>query len=776
MTAPLIMALVLGRPSAWSINENNALIWGGRPYLPVGLEIPANVSAVRQAKAAGVRDVLLDFTLDDPKSWSEACKELDEAGMTYMARIMTAAPVGSGVTVEPGGFRISDVTKKTFVDVPMPETDEALLVMAVQRDGSVRWSRREKTVDGRLRTSIDPLVELPHTLLVYPVGKTVEATDFYEGLDAQRDRLLGFLKTAPPGPGFRGLVDPLGSELAFPGADASVVPKSRLFLTEMVAFLETKYTSVSTATKAWGLSANDLDRFDKLARLVPLWSETRGVADLWDADTDRLYPVDRQSSLAWRDVRTVVANVARRRLQTLLDNIRLQIDAPVLSTWSGWDGPYSTRDSTIDGVAFRPSGESAMSLWDTSARPVSSVLRREKPGLVAATGLNAGQSVEDTVMDLESLGVRAWFFEAQDDGQRQAVGRLAATRATDVSSAEWRPKALFYPEAAQDPAFPSRLTGGLLWLPSPGQGRRVLYGSDFEGYESAAGQNVYVLWSTTVPRKVSVRVSDVKTVTVEDVQGTAVPFRKKKNEIELEVPTTPLVFRGSSELPVPTVAFAETSGEITKLLDANENLVNPTGRERFQFLDAVKAFDRTPGASFLTLRAQLERIAPRAAPYLWIAATRSPRHNFGETGPVPGAASDTVLATSARLPSFGVPLFAEYPLAPRLPGQYEVWIAARIPAALRSQVRMAVGDKVLGPPEKPLSYYGDGFGWYKFGDIELPKGVTNFRFECPMVQRAGIALDVVHVALPGFRPQGPRMPLDWLKSIVVPKGPEKGKG
>ena len=74
-----------------------------------------------------------------------------------------------------------------------------------------------------------------------------------------------------------------------------------------------------------------------------------------------------------------------------------------------------------------------------------------------------------------------------------------------------------------------------------------------------------------------------------------------------------------------------------------------------------------------------------------------------------------------------------------------------------------------------MSFYGDGFAWYKFGDIELQKGITNFRVELPQLTNSGIALDIICLANPGFRPQGPRQPLEWLKNMKpATKGKDSG--
>ncbi|MBS1721539.1 MAG: hypothetical protein JSS66_00870 [Armatimonadetes bacterium] len=778
MTVALLCAALLSRP-VWQVNTNNTLLWEGKPYMPVGIEVNGDAGAIDAALKTGVRDFLVDLPADGT-GWSESFAALEAAGARYMVELSNMPPTREAVMVDPAGYRIPDVTRKTTIDVPMPEASEALVVLAVVRDGSVRWSKRVPVVDGRLHLDVDPLVEVPHVLLVYPVVRTLEAPDFFEGLDSYRDRLLGSVTAHKPGAGFRGFVGPLGRGIQFPGADTDYVPCSRLFQAELAAYLEQKYASVSTSLKAWALSANDITEFGHLARLVPLWSETRGVESLWDSETDHLYGVDRKTSLAWRDIRTVLRNVAQKRVQNFVSNLQAQSSAPVLFTWTGWNGPYSQTDVPIDGVAFSTgAGLSVAELIDRAARPVSAIIRRKKPGMVIAKNLSTkgGASSEDAVAELEGMGVRGFFFSDYDATSAAKIAQMASARASDTSASEWTVHPLFYPEAARDPAVPMRLAGGLWWLPSPTPGTRLILGAGFEGYrlEDASG-TVHALWATEQPVKTTIRVDDPKAVSITTADGQPVDFKIKKKDIELEVPTSPILIRGSEQVPVPMPSMADVTASLTILFDQFENQVNPNGNEQYIFAEAVKGFDRTPGSSFMTLRTQLNRMLPKAAPYVWIAASRSTKHNFGEAGPVSGSSSDNVLMTSTRFAPSGGRLSAEYPLTPRKSGVYGIWVAAQIPDELRSQVRVFAGDRMLGPPEKPTSFYGDGFAWYKFGEIELPRSLTSFRFECPAGAHANVALDVVLLAPTGFRPEGPRIPSAWLKEVQPVKVPKPGKG
>lgn len=750
----------------WTVNENRTLIWNGKPYLPVGMECDGSPDSINKLAESGVRDLLLNLPADG-SGWKDAFAACEAKGVRYVLTINSLGPVQDAVIVDPAGYRVPDITRKTRVDLLFPESSETLAVLASVRDGSVRWSARFPVVESRFNQVVDPLVEMAHTLLLYPIAKSHEAPDFFEGFDDYRDKLLLAFKSNPPGPNYRGLTDPLGSLGQFPGESSQFVPVSSTYRTEFAAWLEVKYTSIATACKSWGLATNDFKSFVDIASLAPLWSDIRGVQNVWDTRSSRLYLADRKSSMAWRDIRTFLRSTAISRTRDMVSTIKTLTGAPVFANVDDWDNPVKSGQCGLDGVCASTVGGTLNSMIRNVSVAVSTGLQCDKPAWICARGLwpQDGMSLEDTVSELESIGVRGFFVA--DPKRAAEASKLAESRASDDSSSQWTIKPLYYPLSASGPASPTHLAGGVWWLPTSDAGRRFDFGPGLEGYQDPRSSDTFVVWSTSLPREVQFRVIDPKSIQVLALDGSPVTFKVKKKDIMFVLSTTPMLIKGAGEAPVPSDAFEEAANSMTILLTAFENLANANGGEQYAFGETVRSFENSPGSSYATLRAQLNRLVPKAAPYLWISCSRATKHNFGEVSSSPGSASETVLTVKSRFtPENGV-FSAEFPLSPRVPGTHEVWLSARVPKDAWDKMRIQCGERILGPPNPPVSYYGDGFAWFSFGDIELSKGATQFKVMLDGASKSSLALDVIMLAQPGFKPDGNRLPIDWIKSIDI---------
>lgn len=729
------------------------------------------------AAKAGLQNVIVDLPADGT-GWGEAIAELESKGIRYLIAINSLAPVARGIAVEPAGYRITGIKEAQHIDVPMFGATEAFSLVVTQRDGSIQSQALTPIQQDRLQLDVDPQSSLDHVLLIYPRLKELRMPDFWEGFDVQRDLVLGAFRNHKPGPGFRGLVNPLGALLQFPGQDLQFVPDSKLFRIEFENFLRKKYTAVETVKRAWALRASSIESFATMAQLVPLWSPTRGVGRFWDPESNTTLQCDQRNSTAWNDIREVIASAASRRYERLVASLHQEIHAPVVQEWHGWDGPYESGNTLLDGVGMVVRGETPTEQIESACKATSTVLRLRSPSWLLATNIMQSDMnlLSGTLDDLVSLGARGWFVRTSDEKVMQRVGQEINRLERDDSIAQWHPNALFYPELASNPAMPMRLAGGKWWLPSPMPGERLFLGSKFAAYRYLDGSNSFcAIWALHEPVKAKLRLGDPKAVTLSTTDGQEIKPKLGKNFIEVVVPTLPLILHGTAEFAIPEQALAEVSIDFKTLADEAEKQMIPMPEERLRFADSMTAFERSPGVAFEQIFGQLDMLNKNLGLYGWIEAEESRDTNFSEAVVEPGNSGNGILRLRTRLPSPVSGFFANYNFMVRQAGPHELWVAARIPERTPDLLLLRIGDQTLRASGSPINFYGNGYGWYRFGEVSLQPGNIQFGLMVQSNEGVDLSLDVV-VLFPGrFKPNGVFAPkAAALKQTLQPEpGPKQ---
>lgn len=749
-------------PEAWQINDHHSLLWNGEPYLPVGVRIEGTPERIDAAKAAGIQDVIVELPASGD-GWADAFQALEKDHLRYLVALNSIAPMAHGITVEPAGYRIDGITEPQHVDLSFPAAKSVLTILATRRDGSVEQTSRVQTPAGHFVQDVKPMNDLEHVLLMYPEQASLEQPDFWDRLDAQRDGLIAAFRRTPPGKGFRGLINPMGTMLRVKSPNVRFVPTSPYFRLELASYLETKYRSLDTALRTWSMSVSDIDSFEKLARLVPLWSGTRGIPEYWDPTTDKLYPSDSGRSLAWRDIDDVISIASERRFKRMVAAIRSVVNVPIIQDWAGWSAPYETADPAIDGVGVRVDSSSPSVISDEAGKGASTILRWTKPGWAPATEISlgsdkaVGEDLPAVLDDLSSLGVRGWFVRSEDPAVRKALVAEAAKRSGNTLLAGDSPKALFYPESATNPAMTQLLPGGYWWLPSPAAGNRIDLGSNFFAYrlEDRNGP-MTVIWTAGKALRVRLRATEPKLLQFTTIDGSDPKPKLLKNAVEVQLSQTPLIITGTDEIPIPEPALLETDArfqELSKLAEAQQKDISD---DRYFYQDNLHGFERNPGGSFLALRLVIQKMKMKLAPYDWIEAESCRDTNFSEATSVAGASGGGVLSLHSELNDRVYT--ADYSVPVRSEQEQEVWIAAKIPPSLRNRLRVLIGGQTLTIAGDGVSPYGQGYAWYRLGTTRLAGNSANVRIEATSEDGAEIDLDVLMITPGAFRPNGVEMP------------------
>lgn len=748
-----------GASATWTINENHTLMWDGAAYLPIGVRA-SSAAEVEASIKAGIRDFVLEVPTGG-NLMTELTGLVDKAGGRYLIAIDSLAAPVRGYAVEPESYRVQNVKPNQVVDLPLPGAPYALAVLITRRDMMIQSSEKVKIENGRFIWKAGDLNSLEHQLVIYPRTESLSLPDYWESFDQSRDKLLNALTATPHGSGLRGIANPMGEMLRLPTGTNRFIPDSAYFRAELREFLRNRYRTVDTAVKAWSIAASDISSWDALARLVPLWSGTRGIPRLWDPVRDHLYTADSRRSSVWSDVETVISSTANRRFARLVPAIRRITNVPVVQEWAGWASPYEGGLSPIDGIAMRARGASITQLSDAACRATSSILRWSRPGLLIATDIGVSSAklrLSETVEDLVSLGARGIFFRVSEPELLTAIAEEAQRGQSNSNAATWSPIPLFYPENAANPAMPQRLPGGRWWLPSPAAGNRVDLGRQFNAYRYKDDANEYfVLWSTETTARVKLRALEPKKLIFTTIDGSDPKPRVSKNGVEISLSPTPIVITGTSDIPIPEPALTELLGEFDAASKLSEATRKDITEEAYLFRDSSQGFERNPGGAYLAMRTQFNRIARRLAEYEWIEAESSRNHSFGETLQTPGCSNSSALSNESPFAGLLGGLQASYVIPVRTTEDQEVWIAARLSPDQRTGILVTVSGQSLRIESEPQSPYGNGFAWYRCGITKLAG--TQAILEVRLTADASYAaLDAI-VLFPGkFAPRGVFLP------------------
>lgn len=758
-----------GQPVTWSINAARTLVWGGAPYLPVGIRVDGTPASILAAKEAKIQDVIVELPAGGT-NWDEALKALEDNKMRYLIDVSSLAPMAKGYAVEPQGYSIAGITQPRKIEANIPGATSVLTLLITKRDNNVEKVQRIALENGRLSTDVRPLNDLEHILLIYPEMRSLEQPDLWESLDEHRDTLITSLKKHAPGPGLRGIVNPLGRMMTLARNDARFVPSSPYFRYEFRTYLEKKYRNIEVAQRAWSLSSNELKSFDEMARLVPLWAGNRGVSQLWDPTNDKMVLCDQKRSSIWKDLREVITAAGARRYQRLTASIREQADVPVVQEWSGWAAAYEGENVSVDGIGARVSGQSPTQQIESASRAASTVLRWKAPGWLLATDIDAHDDTQvgGLVDDLAVLGMRGWFFRP---GAEKGLAEIATQKAGDVSLSADGSSAIFFPENALNPATAQRLPGGKWWLPSPTAGNRVDLGTQFYGYRSSDGANSYfAIWAVSGTQRVKLRTTKAKNLSFMTVDGSDSKPKFVKGGVEVTIGQFPLLVFGTDDIPVPEPAYQETIARFGFLVKKAEERKLDVLEERYGFADALGGFDVNPGGSYASMRQWFWRLSNRFAPYSWIEAEFSKDNNFSEPLSQLGCSNSYCLSLKSSLESFAQSYYADYSVPTRSLEELEVWVAARISPQARPFLSVNVGGQTLTIQSEGISPYGAGFAWYKLGTTKLAQGVTKIRLSVDAPQGTDLAIDTLLLFPGSFRPNGVYFPDAVDFSQVRPKG------
>lgn len=773
-----------GTKHSWQISPAHALIWDGSPYLPVGGSFsphsflsPADaawqedVKALTMLKGKGLRDLLLmpgKPIADIPTaSLQRLIDYLDANDFHYGLSFGSGLTMPlTGTVVKPGSYRIADVRPPSSANWPVTNADSGFYVLVeksddnkVRKSGVIPVKENVASVPVEIEQTSGDLIALlfPHKSL--PVTNEGSLPDIWSGFDDYRDHILSALSKIKLGKGFRFFDDPLGRRIGLLGESDYMIPDSSTFNLEWEGYITRKYPNVEDARIAWGIG-DALKTHRELARLIPLWANTRGIPFLHDIQTRKTYrlALDGSQSRWWQDFLECRNESILYHMNALADLLKSQIaDVPVVYTWTqthpifcnisregGFDGlgvavKGGSLIGRILGPAYSAAEQAERTTWcvateivgDATLKPaaptesVAGQISRPAPvGYASRTAL---------FRDLDTAR-RVGFKGLFADGFQLSPGRSEGEWLNSPESLDWlqdysanrvgresnaagyAPYILFYPQMSPGPARVGQVPGteDVLWLNSFYPGEKVDWWPLYGGYVIQRGDEAnsqeLVLMSLAGKRETHLWVMDksgkpdLRNIQAFAPDGkTPVPFRiTGKNVITITLEETPTIFHTNGMLLIPQEAAEAALVQLNALYARAVELKIPSVENSRGPLDFAttsykqKDFER----AYVLARGEIDRLAEVASPYIWKEG-ESPYlnvHTFSEVAANAEASGGGYLRLSTPNPPNKYGYGVVYDFDVNTDGRYEIWLSGTVPGPGTSPIKWRLNSDPVQDP------------------------------------------------------------------------------
>jgi hypothetical protein len=367
----------VGQSHSWAVTGGHALLWDGKPFLPVGgrfevqswkasatqADFQADKEAIAKLAGAGIRDVILSVPKGgllrvSPPQIQRIIDLMDASGVTYGLSIGDApSEILTGYDVRPGKYREALPEEGGLLRFPADRLASALYFIVGEKGGDVITSGEAQLVSEGARVQA-PVIPGKNIVFVLPrvvhfSAKTSGYPNVWDGFDNYRDQLMVNLRQVKWGPGFRFFLNPLGEDLDYPEEAQSFVPTGEGFQSEWSEYLSHRYKTLDQLQKAWNITDGGVRHWTQAAQLLPLWGGGKGVQQLYDVQNGKTLRVGTDHSLFWRDLNQFKLNGLRTYMSDIAHVLKKSVaNVPVVYSAKGYSPLFAEqkRGRGFDGV------------------------------------------------------------------------------------------------------------------------------------------------------------------------------------------------------------------------------------------------------------------------------------------------------------------------------------------------------------------------------------------------------------------------------------------
>lgn len=780
-----------GGQHAWSINDGHTLLWDSEPYIPVGAVFvsqylapgagddayQADVKNLEMLKSNGVTDVVLKsggpITASNLSALQKMTDYLDANGFTYGIEFDDGPKTPlQGYVIAPNRYRLEGPSDKTTVTCAWPDVDSAIYVIVSKFDNAIKANGGAIVKDGKANIYLAAPLKAGEVLIVYPHKTLKSVGDLWTGFGEYRDRVLAFFKGAKFGRGMRFFVEPFTSKMDFTGEMLGFLPDSSGFRLGFEAYLTRKYKFEGGVNAGWGLNEN-LESIERAARLIPMWTATRGVPYAYDRASAHLFSVN--PSIApqiWRDILDYRDISAQEYMNTIADTLRKQVaNVPVIFKSSTYHRIYANPYGMggIDGLAVQTYGTGEAPV-DRVAGPVYSLAEESSKStwfIVAGTQASAdgksaylGESAMAGTLDsFREIGCKGFFVDNLVSSPEQ-MGWLATFKGKIAKTwTDFKPTVVSYPTDPATGAYVKRLARDTWWLPSLRNGSTSYMGDGLFAY-TILGEGKAYIWSGSGKRVVTLTTGGSGSPSVDFPVG--VSISAKKGVFTLSLDDSPTVLRGVSFTQVFPRDTAEAEiNQLVQLIPLADKAGIDVKKARGSLENANRVFKN--GQAYIAYGIAQDGVTElrnALGPDLWIEGEKSPAANFGSITAAPGASGALALVLDTDEDAPLNAYSATYGFESTANSSYELWLAASPPAD-SSPASYSIDDGAWTPvsaTDGKVDNYAPGLAWYKLGVANLVPGnhTLTLRVDGKRNQdnRYYFAIDAIVLSPRGFKPNG----------------------
>ncbi len=384
-----------GAAHFWYVNQSLAMIWDGKPYVPVGgmfcsryldfydeskpeankENFEHDKEVLNQMLSYGINDIyvnsviakkpvyavqyLTDYLEENNivyglqydsmfvgvdgshtthlKKESYVVRANDEKGICFKTDITDSTTASVKVTNFKSAVAATEIRDIGCSYIVIDDNDGGKPILAGTGSAVYNTAANEATFSADITVPENGAYTVVFTPKILEIGG--QSTNMWDDPEWNIKLCSDFAAQWKPGENFRFFIDPVRNEAYYFNQDASLRYVADTYSDMYVKWLEDKYGTVEKLNKSWKLAPN-AKSFAEAAEIIPAYTYPKSSANAntsvcFNRKTNELYTVDSRTGILWDDYIKFKGGVLAEFHNDVADAMSKYLDAPVVYKNSG---------------------------------------------------------------------------------------------------------------------------------------------------------------------------------------------------------------------------------------------------------------------------------------------------------------------------------------------------------------------------------------------------------------------------------------------------------